>query len=220
MLPVWSSQDVKASRGTGKGDQTVSVSLCRASEVREFLSLAQDLEAVLASHAKVPETLPWDVLGRFAEVQGQLRLWELEVKARVVCDVCLEDCLALREEMPSLHGLYVADGQPVPLVLHCYTLFIPEPKPPEAEVFLEGLRLHPRALCNLQARRTHSAVKVSCLGISEQVKALSQQRLEFSDYPLIRQVSYTGDKWQCLPQPRSHRPARAAFSDGVASQVQ
>ncbi|CAE7458520.1 ZMET5 [Symbiodinium microadriaticum] len=53
-----------------------------------------------------------------SHAKGQLRLWELEVK-----------------EMPSLHGLYVADGQ--------------------------------------------SFSKVSCLGISEQVK-----------------VSYTGDKWQ------------------------
>ena len=181
MLPVWSSQDVKASRGTGKGDQTVSVSLCRARGQGVFVFGAGPGGGACQPRQGARNSSV--VLGQFAEVQGQLRLWELEVKARVVCDVCLEDCLALREEMPSLHGLYVADGQPVPLVLHCYALFIPEPKPPEAEVFLEGLRLHPRALCNLQARRTHSAVKVSCLGISEQVKALSQQRLELQVTP-------------------------------------
>ncbi|CAE6959028.1 RPS16A [Symbiodinium sp. CCMP2592] len=102
-----SGHQVTAKRADGKVFLSKhEVAGARDREVLERMSKpaaarAKELEAVLASHA-----------------QGQLHLWELEVK-----------------EMPSLHGLYVADGQ--------------------------------------------SFSKVSCLGVSEEVK-----------------VSYTGDKWQ------------------------
>ena len=53
--------------------------------------------------------------------------------------------------MPSLHGLYVADGQPVPRATLCSFR-----SRSGAEVLLEGLRLQPRVLYNLQARSTHN----------------------------------------------------------------